>query len=161
MSQIMDQLASEENADLDSEDTTDVSTSNVRPSVSPAEASRTALPPSAFTDTEDAPRPLLLFQYNNACGLGNISMAADSPRIASTNNPPSPEPSLHQPSRPNTLRHQSDFPEVMPEDHDLIYYGHTGTSIQYSAPDFNFLDDYDFNIESNLILDRFLELHPE
>ena len=147
--------------DLESEDETDVSTSNVLPSVSPAEPSRTALLLPKLTETEDAPHSLLLSQYNNAHGLGNISMAADSPRIASTNNPPSPEPSLHQPSRPNTLRHQSDFPEVMPEDHDLIYYGHIGTSIQYSAPDFNFLDDYDFNIESNLILDRFLELHPE
>ena len=102
MSQIMDQLASEENADLDSEDTTDVSTSNVRPSVSPAEASRTALSPPTFTDTEDAPHPLLLSQYNNARELGNISMAVDSPRISSANATPSPEPFLRQPSDPNT-----------------------------------------------------------
>ena len=96
----MDQLASEEVVNLESEEKTDVSTSNVRPSILSAETSRTALPPSAFMDTEDAPHPLLLSQYNNARELGNISMAATSPRISSTNNPPSPEPVLPQPSRP-------------------------------------------------------------
>ena len=102
MSQIMDQLASEEVVNLESEEKTDVSTSNVRPSILSAETSRTALPPSAFTDTEDAPHPLLLSQYNDACELGNISVAADSPRISSANATPSPEPFLRQPSDPNT-----------------------------------------------------------
>ena len=96
----MNQLASEEDADLGSEDEIDVSTSNAQVSVSPREASRTVLLPPTLTDTEDAPHPLILSQYNDARELGNTSMAADSPQIASTNNPPSPEPLLPQPSRP-------------------------------------------------------------
>ena len=101
MSQIMDQLASEK-ADIELEHKTDVSTSDFRPSTSRAEASRTAPLPPTLTDTEDAPHPSLQSQYNNARELGNISMAADSPRIASANTTPPPEPFLRQPSGPNT-----------------------------------------------------------
>ena len=102
MSQIMDQLASEENADRDSKDATDISISNIRHSVSPAEVLRTALLPPTLTDTEDAPHPLLLSQYYDARELRTISMAADSPRISSANATPPPEPFLRQPSDPNT-----------------------------------------------------------
>ena len=96
----MDQLASEEDTDHDLEDETDVSTSNIRPSVLSAETSRTALILPTFTDNGEAPHPSLHSQYNDARKLGNISVAADSPLISSTNNPPSPEPVLPQPSRP-------------------------------------------------------------
>ena len=96
----MDQLASEEDTDHDLEDETDVSTSNIRPSVLSAETLRTALILPTFTDNGEAPHPLLQSQYNDARELGNISMAATSPRISSTNNLPSPKPVLPQPSRP-------------------------------------------------------------
>ncbi len=60
-----------------------------------------------------------------------------------------------------SIGYESSFPEIMPDNHELIYYGDAGTLIESSEPNFNLLDDFDFNIASNLILDRFLELHPE
>ena len=102
MSQIMDQLASEEDANLESDDKMNVSTSILWDSASPSEAPSTALLSPPSMEVGEAPRLPVLSQYNNARELRTISMAADSPRISSANATPPPEPFLRQPSDPNT-----------------------------------------------------------
>ncbi len=102
ISTIMDQLESEEDTNLDSEDEIYVFTSTSQASISSAEVSRTEFPLPTFTDPEDALHPLLLSQCNDTCELGNISTAINSPPIASANNPPSPGPFLYQPSNLRT-----------------------------------------------------------
>ena len=100
ISKIMDQLASEEDTDIESEDETDVSISNVQTSATSAAPPKTVLLPPALTDIEEAPHPLLLSQCENSRGLKNVSISADYPRIASANRPPSHRPLLPHSSRP-------------------------------------------------------------
>ncbi len=88
----MDLLAPEEDTDLEGEDRTDLSISDVGASTPSTEESKTVLISPAFTENGETPPPPLLSHYNDAHELGNICVAANSPRIASTNISPSPEP---------------------------------------------------------------------
>ena len=100
--QIMDQLASQEDVHLQSEDETESSAFSVQTSASPAEELSIPLLPPPSTANREPPPLTLLSQYHDTGELGKISTAADSPESASTNNLPSPGHVLRQPALPRT-----------------------------------------------------------
>ncbi len=94
----MHQLASEEDANLQSEDETESSAFSVQTSASPAEEFSIPLLPPLFTANQE-PLPLLS-QYHNTGDPENISVAANSPLISSENHLPSPAPVLQATGSP-------------------------------------------------------------
>ncbi len=98
VSQIINQLASEEDANLQSEDETESSAFSVQTSASPAEELSTPLLPPPSTANQELPP--LLSQYHDTGKPENISVAADSPETGSKHNLPSPGPVIRQPDLP-------------------------------------------------------------
>ena len=98
----MDQLASEEDVHLQSEDETESSAFSVQTSASPAEELTILLLPPPSTANKELPPLPPLSQCHNTGEPENISVAANSPPISSVNHLPSPGPVLQQPALPRT-----------------------------------------------------------